>query len=349
RLRLIDFDQVSLSSLNRHAVAKRRDVGIPKAECLANHFSEIFPDTVIEPIVRLFELKAADTLLAGNPDYVLDCIDNLQTKIDLIKYCKDHNIRVMASMGAGAKSDPSQIQIADLSETFEDPLARSTRKGLRLKGVDGGVPVVYSTEKPGSVKLLPLEQAQVEEAGEYGPLPNFRARILPVLGTLPALFGNAMASYVITELAGFPTAPLMIKARGKVYERILKDIKQDVVRKRQAKAREVGKKVEQLEEEEEEVMLSSRDVGYILDEVFKGRSILSGSLEKEKVTLTRWNPSLPFLPTNMVCMTRVEAEKHLSSFTNDDPSWLVKQYGQTLFDEVTKKLEEIREAEKWRG
>ncbi|KAJ3113347.1 hypothetical protein HDU96_003520 [Phlyctochytrium bullatum] len=359
-LRLIDFDQVSLSSLNRHAVARRVDVGTSKAQCLAKHFKEICPESKVEPVVKVFELSAADELLAGNPDYVLDCIDNLQTKVELIKYCKDKNYRIISSMGAGAKADPSHIQIADISDTFEDPLARATRKGLKLKGVDGGVPVVYSSEKPGSVKLLPLDEDKVEEAGEYGPLPNFRARILPVLGTLPALFGNAMATYVITELAGFHTNPLPIKQRTKVYERIHRDLKQDVLRKKQLreKAKKNGEATEDLGEDNDEVMLTVRDTGYLLDEVFKGRSIISGALDKDKITLCKWNPVLPHRFDNMICVTRSEAESHSQAWAaarKDSTTpvslkaaedWLESKYGKDLVGKVEAKFKEVREAEK---
>lgn len=147
RLRLIDFDQVTLSSLNRHAVAIQDDVGTPKSVCLEKHFLQIAPHSSIDARNQLFTLNAAPELLSGNPDYVLgtsmpqarilaqfetnligfliaiDCIDNLNTKIDLIKYCKDNGIRVISSMGAGAKADPSRIQIADISETFGGYLA----------------------------------------------------------------------------------------------------------------------------------------------------------------------------------------------------------------------------------
>lgn len=78
-------------------------------------------------------------------------------------------------MGAGAKLDPSRIQIADISETQDDPLARRTRRELKLKGIASGIPVVYSTEKP-STKLLELEDDKVEDANDFAALPNFRVR-----------------------------------------------------------------------------------------------------------------------------------------------------------------------------
>lgn len=87
-------------------------------------------------------------------------------------------------MGAGAKCDPTRIQISDISHTIYDPLARSVRRNLRLQGVSSGIPVVYSTEVPGDVKLLPLpdEEFQKGDVKELGVLDDFRVRILPVLG-----------------------------------------------------------------------------------------------------------------------------------------------------------------------
>lgn len=129
-------------------------------------------------------------------------------------------------MGAGAKSDPSRIQIADICNTFEDPLARTVRRRLRLSGIDSGVPVVYSSEKPGPVTLLPLPDEQLEDADEYAPVKGFRVRILPVLGTLPAMFGLAMATFVITKLADWPMKPLAVKQRKHTYDKAWKTFSQ---------------------------------------------------------------------------------------------------------------------------
>jgi tRNA A37 threonylcarbamoyladenosine dehydratase len=176
RMRLIDFDQVTLSSLNRHAVATLDDVGTPKVRTMERHFTLISPNCDLDIRIDLFNADNADDLLGGNPDYIIDAIDNINTKIDLVRYCFDHNLKVISSMGAGAKADPSRIQITDISETLgnrgrrccreitnegynceiEDPLARTVRRQLRQYNVERGIPVVYSTEKPHHVKLLPL-------------------------------------------------------------------------------------------------------------------------------------------------------------------------------------------------
>lgn len=87
-------------------------------------------------------------------------------------------------MGSGAKCDPTRIQISDISFTMYDPLARSVRRRLRLEGVSSGIPVVYSTEVPGDVKLLPLPEEEFQKGNvkELGVFDDFRVRILPVLG-----------------------------------------------------------------------------------------------------------------------------------------------------------------------
>ncbi|KAJ3050309.1 hypothetical protein HK097_008719 [Rhizophlyctis rosea] len=326
-LRLIDFDQVTLSSLNRHALATQNDVGTPKATCLKKHFNEIFPNAKIEICVDMYTPTSAPLLLAGNPDFVLDCIDNLSTKVDLIKYCKQNNIRVMSSMGAGAKADPSRIQIADISDTFEDPLARATRRRLRLEGVESGVTVVYSTEKPGPVTLLPLEEDKVANADEYAALPNFRVRILPVLGTLPALFGNSMASHVVTELAGFKTEPLPIKLRPKTYERLHRDLVN--------REKDVFKA-------SPNIPLNVGDVGYIFEEIWRGRSALSNGFDK--LQLTRWDVTKPAAFNNVICFTRVEADKHDKIL----PGQLESTYGREFVDFVEGRFEEERRVRKWR-
>jgi tRNA threonylcarbamoyladenosine dehydratase len=150
RLRLIDFDQVSLSSLNRHACANLADVGRPKVQVCKEHFANIAPWCDVDARVEIFRGSEAERLLGPakadpsrklsqmQPTYVVDCIDNMDTKVDLLAFCYHNKIPCFSSMGAGAKADPSQIQVADLNSTSEDPLARRVRRGLRSKGIWGG-------------------------------------------------------------------------------------------------------------------------------------------------------------------------------------------------------------------
>lgn len=130
-------------------------------------------------------------------------------------------------MGASAKCDPTRIQISDISYTIYDPLARSVRRRLRHLGVTSGIPVVYSTEVPGDVKLLPLpeEEFQKGPVKELSVFDDFRVRILPVLGPLPSIFGLYIVTYILCELADKPILnPLAIKNRKKLYERLYRDL-----------------------------------------------------------------------------------------------------------------------------
>ncbi|KAI8391210.1 uncharacterized protein BYT42DRAFT_489889 [Radiomyces spectabilis] len=292
KIRIIDFDQVTLSSLNRHAVATLGDVGTPKVTAIKKHFKDIAPFVEVDSVVDLFTAENADELLS-NPDYVIDAIDNIDTKLDLIKYCYDKKLEVISSMGAGAKADPSRIQIADISETMEDPLARAVRRKLKKMGVEKGVPVAYSTEKPHHVKLLPLEEERVANADDFAALPEFRSRILPVLGTIPSMFGMAIATYILLRLAKFPSFdPLAIKLREGLYARLHRDL-------RAREMKHYNNKV---------CPLDVRDVGYIFERMWHGGSIISGP--QDRLALTRWDRTKPLSSLNAVCLSRTEADAH---------------------------------------
>jgi tRNA A37 threonylcarbamoyladenosine dehydratase len=171
RIRLIDFDQVTLSSLNRHAVATREDVGISKAAALKKRLLAIVPWCEIDDRNVMFEEGCADSLLAGEPDYVADCIDDVNTKVGLLAICQKKGLKVISCMGAGAKSDPSRLQIGDLNDATRDPLCAKVRymlkkrqgrqNGKKNQTADStGMMVVYSSEKP-TKSLLPLSEEQV--------------------------------------------------------------------------------------------------------------------------------------------------------------------------------------------
>ncbi|KAL6959621.1 hypothetical protein U1Q18_039775 [Sarracenia purpurea var. burkii] len=208
-----DLNKVSVSSLNRHAVATREDVGIPKAHCLKRHFSSIFPECHVDAKVLLYDASSEEEILSGHPDFVLDCIDNIDTKVALLAACVRRGLKVLSATGAGARADPTRIRIADLRESTNDPLSRAVRHRLRKDhGIDGGIPIVFSLEKP-KAKLLPFKgpSGEEENPSDYQIVPGFRVRIIPVLGTIPAIFGQVMASYVVTQLAGLvvQTEPLV--------------------------------------------------------------------------------------------------------------------------------------------
>ncbi len=219
KIRLIDFDQVTLSSLNRHAVANMRDVGTSKASAMQKRLLEIVPWCKIEAITQMFRGSEACALLADNPDFVLDCIDDVSTKAELIAYCLQNKIQVLTSMGAGGKADPTRLRVAPLTDCINDPLASKIKWKLKKHAVAAeDVMCVFSAEKP-RCDLLPLDEDQRLApqvlkffkicilndifTQDYGSVDYVRLRVMPVLGTSPSMFGQAMASYLLCKLAGY--------------------------------------------------------------------------------------------------------------------------------------------------
>ncbi len=210
RLRLVDFDQVSLSSLNRHCLATREDVGTPKSACLEKHFARISPETAVEAVNAMYRREAEEEVLGGprRPDYVIDAIDNIDTKVDLLAACKARGLPVLAVAGAGAKADPTRLSFVDIAESTSDPLARSVRSRLKkLHDITTGIPVLMSTEKPRCGLVDAGEGGPGTELLDYQVVPNFRIRTIPVLGTTPAAFGMAAAGFVLCALADQPIDP----------------------------------------------------------------------------------------------------------------------------------------------
>ncbi|RHY07345.1 hypothetical protein DYB25_009977 [Aphanomyces astaci] len=194
-LRLIDFDNVTLSSLNRHAVATRADVGLSKAQVLKQRLLEIVPQANIEALPVMFEEAVADQLLAGplvslydsNPAYILDCIDDVTTKVALLAAASANGLKVITATSAGGKADPTRIHIGSLQDSVRDNLATKIRYFLKKKNVDAStITTVYSSEKS-RCKLLPLDADQVDNPNQFGNVENFRIRVIPVLGTMPTL------------------------------------------------------------------------------------------------------------------------------------------------------------------
>lgn len=203
KLRLVDFDRVTLSSLNRHALAVRADVGMWKANVLVDRIQLIVGKLCeMEPVVALCSKDNVYELIAGT-DFVIDCIDDQTTKIELLEACQKRNIKVLSSMGAGGKIDPTRLRIGKMSDSNWDPLAARLRGRIvnEKREVDlEQIEVVYSCEEP-KAGLLKLSASQAENPDEFGALPHFRVRIMPVLGTSPALFGVAIAARVLTLVA----------------------------------------------------------------------------------------------------------------------------------------------------
>ncbi|EGP88741.1 uncharacterized protein MYCGRDRAFT_69654 [Zymoseptoria tritici IPO323] len=353
RLRLIDFDQVTLSSLNRHAVATLADVGTPKVKCLEKRMEQIVPWTHFDSRNELFgEATAAKQLEPWSdgqkPTYVIDAIDNIDSKVALLYYCATNGIPVISSMGAGCKSDPTRVFIGDISASTDDPLSRSTRRKLRMRGVKDGIPVVYSQEKtgPGKAQLLPLPEDEFQKGAvnELGVLPDFRVRILPVLGTMPAVFGLCVANHIMLEIASYPHDYLASKAREKMYDGIMGHL--SGLEERLAKH-------QGYESTGLRLPVTNDDVGYLVEEVFRGRSVVSGLASR--LVLTRWRkPEGPWVDLStpgqkadtlrldeLVCMTKDEMLKHEKIVLKEGRT-PEEVYGKEVVELVEKRMKEER-------
>lgn len=150
-LKLVDFDIVCVTNSNRQLHATVSTVGKPKAELLALRCKQVNPEVVVESVQEFYRDEVSEQLLAGDWDYVVDAIDNVRAKLHLLNACVQRGIRVVSSMGAAGRLDPTAIRIEDLCETHMDQFAKDIRKLLKRKhGVDTsrptGITAVYSIE-----------------------------------------------------------------------------------------------------------------------------------------------------------------------------------------------------------
>ena len=144
---LVDDDDVCLTNINRQIHATRSTVGKPKVEVMKARILDINPNAEVEAYRELYNSESAERLLSTEYDYVVDAIDMVTAKLDLIERCKKMDIPIICSMGAGNKLDPTRFEITDITKTSICPLAKVMRKELKKRGVTG-VKVVYSKEEP---------------------------------------------------------------------------------------------------------------------------------------------------------------------------------------------------------
>ncbi len=189
-LTIIDGDTVDLTNTNRQLPALHSTVGQSKAGIMAARMKDINPDLDLTVREEFLTPDTVKTLITDEYDYVFDCIDSIQPKQYVIVACKQKGVRIVSSMGAGGRLDPSKVQVADLSETFNCPFAQQVRKGLKRKGVRRGVTVVFSSE------IVSKEHMMMTDGS------RFKKSFYGTISYLPALFGLHMASVVVRDVAG---------------------------------------------------------------------------------------------------------------------------------------------------
>lgn len=199
-LRLIDFDRISPSNFNRQLYALRSTIGLPKVAIAEVRLREINPDLEVDCREAFFHAETAEELLSPPLDFVVDAIDSLGPKVELIAQCCERNIPLISAMGAAARSDAAALQQTTIWETAGCPLARKIRQQLRKRGISTPVPVISSTEPP---RETYTPDALGEQADHYYQRGRQR-RILPSMGMLPGIVGLMAANYVIASLVTHP-------------------------------------------------------------------------------------------------------------------------------------------------
>ncbi len=191
---MVDFDNICETNINRQIHALTSTVGEPKVQAMKARVLDINPDIRVEAIQEFYTPENGARLVDSETDYIIDAIDNVTAKIDLIKNSVKKGISIVSAMGAGNKMDPAGFEAADISETSVCPLARVVRRELRNAGILKGVKVVYSREQP--MKPDTSWHREPDEKNE---------RIKQVPGSIsfvPPVLGLILAGIVVRDILG---------------------------------------------------------------------------------------------------------------------------------------------------
>jgi tRNA A37 threonylcarbamoyladenosine dehydratase len=189
RMTIADADTVQPSNINRQLPALHSTIGKEKAEVLAGRFRDINPAlklTILPAFLK--DGNIPELLDAAEYDFIVDAIDTLGPKCFLIYHALKRNIKIVSSMGAGAKSDITKVRFADIRDTFHCGLSKAVRKRLQKMGVKRKLPVVFSTEQADPDAVIPTEDERNKKS------------TCGTVSYMPAVFGCYLAEYVIKRL-----------------------------------------------------------------------------------------------------------------------------------------------------
>ncbi len=196
KLTIIDGDKIQPSNRNRQLLALKSTEGKAKTELMKERLLDINPNMEVIAIQEYIQKERIDEIMAEKYDYVIDAIDTLSPKIFLIQQALKNGHKLVSSMGAGGKTDPSKVQIADISKSFNDKLARMLRKRLHHLGVFKGFKVVFSSEQVNPESIIFVE-------GEAN-----KKTTVGTISYMPALFGNFLASVALRDLINITDASI---------------------------------------------------------------------------------------------------------------------------------------------
>lgn len=197
---LVDFDEISESNINRQLHSLYSTIGKPKVDVMKERILDINPECKVHVIKKLL-FKNVKELFDNNSikyDYVVDCIDVIYSKIELIEYCKSNNLNIISSMGFGNKIHPEMVEIDDIFKTSICPMARAIRNILRKKKINE-LKVVYSKEKP--LKFDKSELFKDEKPTDFRENNELPRKITPGSNAfVPGTAGLVLSSVVIRDL-----------------------------------------------------------------------------------------------------------------------------------------------------
>ncbi|NCC67420.1 MAG: tRNA threonylcarbamoyladenosine dehydratase [Clostridia bacterium] len=186
KITLIDQDTVGKSNTNRQLCAVSSTIGKTKADTMAARLRDINPEVVAVPVTGRYEAADRERFFTGKYDFIVDCIDLVACKVDLIETAVGRGIPIVSALGTGNKRDAQRLRISDISKTSGCPLARVVRKELRARGITR-LPVVFSDE--------PTMEPEQPEA----PPPGRRS-VPGSLVWVPATAGMLLCQYVVSQL-----------------------------------------------------------------------------------------------------------------------------------------------------
>jgi tRNA A37 threonylcarbamoyladenosine dehydratase len=201
KVTIVDGDNVEASNRNRQLVALTSTTGKSKADVMASRMKDINPEIQLTIVKNFLGPEAMLALLETEHfDYVIECIDSLAPKVELLLLCKKLKIKVVCSGGAGGKDDPTMVRVKDIKKVTNDRLIHYTRKRLRHKNIHKGIKVVFSEQAVDRSSLILTDGS------------NFKKSAYGTMSYLPAVFGLTVASVVIRDL----TAPKSPKGTNEI-------------------------------------------------------------------------------------------------------------------------------------
>ena len=183
-----DGDIVDITNINRQLPALHSTVGQPKVKIVGDRLMDINPELNLTRVEEFLSPERAQEIVSPDFDYVLDCIDSITPKLNLIVAAKRKKVKVISNMGAGGKFLSQKIVVRDISKTEVCPLAKNIRKRLKKEGISSGVKAVYSLEHPDETSLKTTDGT------------NFKKSFYGTNSWMPALFGLHAAETVVKEL-----------------------------------------------------------------------------------------------------------------------------------------------------